>query len=88
MEIDPDWSRIGCAIGSSGHIPILLTELVSKDEIARERAFMTLVHDLAWNENAYEATPYAICRVVRDLRKHRDSRSCFVVDTLTKAWER
>ncbi|WDZ83965.1 hypothetical protein [Micromonospora cathayae] len=68
MGIDPDWSRIGCAGGLSEHIPILLAQLVSKDAVVRERAFMTLVHDLAWNENAYEATPYAICRIVHDLR--------------------
>ena len=68
MKTDPDWSRIGCAVGMSEHIPILLSELVSKDATVRERAFMTLVHDLAWNENAYEATPYAICRIVDNLR--------------------
>lgn len=67
MEADVDWAVIGCAVGSSEHIPTILTELTSKDEGVRERAFMTLAHDLAWNENVYEATPYAICQIVHTL---------------------
>ncbi|MFI6758938.1 hypothetical protein ACIBF5_07310 [Micromonospora sp. NPDC050417] len=64
------WSDLNCFIGRSAHIPSLLDDLGSGDEEASSDAYELLAYDLAWNENVFEATPYAIRAIVKRLARH------------------
>ncbi|WP_124779002.1 MULTISPECIES: hypothetical protein [Micromonospora] len=66
---DVRWSDLACFVGRSSHIPAALADLSSPDEQVRLKAFRLLLQDLAWNENVFEATPYAICDVVERLER-------------------
>ncbi|MGX1614783.1 hypothetical protein ACWIF8_12905 [Micromonospora chalcea] len=63
------WSDVACFVGRSDHIPSALADLSSPDEQVRSKALRLLTHDLAWNENVCEATPYAIGEIVQRLER-------------------
>ncbi|MFD6662668.1 hypothetical protein ACFWDK_09925 [Micromonospora chalcea] len=63
------WSDVACFVGRSDHIPSTLADLSSPDKQVRSKAFRSLMHDLAWNENVCEATPYAIREIAQRLER-------------------
>ena len=63
------WSDVTCFVGRSDHIPSTLADLSSPDKQVRSKALRLLTHDLAWNENVCEATPYAIREIVQRLER-------------------
>ncbi|MEV4628214.1 hypothetical protein AB0J90_18240 [Micromonospora sp. NPDC049523] len=65
------WADLTCFVGRSAHIPQAITDLSSPVESVRRRAFLLLAHDLGWNENLFEATPYAIVEILERL-EHRE----------------